>query len=211
MIWSGSGLNWPRISATTRRASFPRATGRNCCSGFAARIRQGGRQWEQPHPRRSVAVPRRKRAMARKKDRRASDPVSATAVVMVLYITDSGPNSLRAVANLEAICKEHLQDNFRLEIIDVLEYPLRALADGIVVTPSLAKLSPLPTATVVGNLSDRSGVLRALGIVEEYPWSLRVHCRTRPRPARTPSVAFRRRSCVWSRVALSVWPSRRVR
>jgi circadian clock protein KaiB len=105
--------------------------------------------------------------MARKKkDSRASDSVSATAMVMVLYITDSGPNSLRAVANLEAICKEHLQDNFRLEIIDVLEYPLRALADGIVVTPSLAKLSPLPAATVVGNLSDRSGVLRALGIVE---------------------------------------------
>jgi circadian clock protein KaiB len=105
--------------------------------------------------------------MPRKKtDRCASDPVSAAAVVMVLYITDSGPNSLRAVANLEAICKEHLQDNFRLEIIDVLEYPLRALADGIVVTPSLAKLSPLPAATVVGNLSDRSGVLRALGIVE---------------------------------------------
>jgi len=102
----------------------------------------------------------------RKKDRAASDPVSSTAVVMTLYITDSGPNSVRAVANLEAICKEHLRDNFRLEIIDVLEYPLRALADGIVVTPSLAKLSPLPAATVVGNLSDRSGVLRALGIVE---------------------------------------------
>ena len=105
--------------------------------------------------------------MARKrKDRGASDPAVAAAVVMVLYITDSGPNSVRAVANLEAICKEHLQGNFRLEIIDVLEYPLRALADGIVVTPSLAKLSPLPVATVVGNLSDKSGVLRALGIVE---------------------------------------------
>ena len=102
----------------------------------------------------------------RKKDRDASDAVPSTAVVMVLYITDSGPNSVRAVANLEAICKEHLRDNFRLEIIDVLEFPLRALSDGIVVTPSLAKLFPLPAATVVGNLSDRSGVLRALGIAE---------------------------------------------
>ena len=102
----------------------------------------------------------------KKKGRASSDPVTATAVVMVLYITDSGPNSVRAVANLEAICKEHLQGNFRLEIIDVLQYPLRALADGVVVTPSLAKLSPLPAATVVGNLSDKSGVLRALGIVE---------------------------------------------
>lgn len=105
--------------------------------------------------------------MARKrKDRDAADPVAATAMVMVLYITDSGPNSVRAVANLEAICKEHLDGNFRLEIIDVLQYPLRALADGVVVTPSLAKLSPLPAATVVGNLSDRGGVLRALGIAE---------------------------------------------
>jgi circadian clock protein KaiB len=105
--------------------------------------------------------------MARKKkERAASEPGVATAVEMVLYITDSGPNSVRAVANLEAICKDHLKDNFRLEIIDVLKYPLRALADGVVVTPSLAKLFPLPVATVVGNLSDRSGVLRALGVAE---------------------------------------------
>src|SRR6202022_910662 len=128
-------------------------------------------------PRRSVTLPmvpgiperktRRGRPMARKrKDRGASDPTVGTAVAMVLYITDSGPNSVRAVANLEAICKEHLKDNFRLEIIDVLQYPLRALADGVVVTPSLAKLSPLPAATVVGNLSDKSDVLRALGIPE---------------------------------------------
>jgi circadian clock protein KaiB len=100
----------------------------------------------------------------KKKSREASDAAVGTVVVMVLYITDSGPNSVRAVANLEAICKEHLKDNFRLEIVDVLEYPLRALADGIVVTPSLAKLSPSPASTVVGNLSDKSGVLRALGI-----------------------------------------------
>jgi circadian clock protein KaiB len=57
-----------------------------------------------------------------------------------------------------------LKDNFKLEIIDVLEYPLRALADGIVVTPSLAKMSPSPAAKIVGNLSDKASVLRALGI-----------------------------------------------
>ena len=103
--------------------------------------------------------------MARKKTGRgASDKPAATVVVMVLYVTESAPNSARAIANLEAICEEHLKDKFRLEIIDVLEYPRRALADGIVVTPSLAKLSPLPAATVVGNLSDKIEVLRALGI-----------------------------------------------
>jgi circadian clock protein KaiB len=100
----------------------------------------------------------------KKNDRSASGPTAATVVVMCLYIANSAPNSVRAVANLEAICNEHLKDNFKLEIIDVLEYPLRALADGIVVTPSLSKVSPSPAAKIVGNLSDKGSVLRALGI-----------------------------------------------
>jgi len=100
----------------------------------------------------------------KKTDRSASGPATATVVVMCLYIADSAPNSVQAVANLEAICKEHLKDKFKLEIIDVLEYPLRALADGVLVTPSLTKVSPSPGATIVGNLSDKASVLRALGI-----------------------------------------------
>lgn len=100
----------------------------------------------------------------KKADRSASGPTAATVVVMCLYIAKNAPNSVRAVANLEAICKEHLKDNFKLEVVDVLEYPLRALADGIVVTPSLTKMSPSPAAKIVGNLSDKGSVLRALGI-----------------------------------------------
>jgi circadian clock protein KaiB len=99
--------------------------------------------------------------------RKAKKPSTVTTVVVMrLYIASSAPNSVKAIANLEAICTEHLQDGYKLEIIDVLEFPKRALADGIVVTPSLAKLSPSPAAKVVGNLSDRSSVLHALGIKE---------------------------------------------
>ena len=105
-------------------------------------------------------MPRKK-----KKDSRSSRAV-AKVVVMRLYIANNAPNSVRAVANLAAICKEYLEDKFKLEIIDVLEHPLRALADGILVTPSLAKLSPLPAAKIVGNLGEKSNVLRALGVKE---------------------------------------------
>jgi len=101
-----------------------------------------------------------------KKKTRSSGRAVTTVVVMRLYIANNAPNSLKAVANLEAICREHLQDSFKLEIIDVLEFPLRALADGILVTPSLAKISPSPAAKVVGNLSDKSSVMHALGIKE---------------------------------------------
>jgi circadian clock protein KaiB len=83
---------------------------------------------------------------------------------MRLYISGKAPNSVRAVANLEAICQEYLKEGYTLEIVDVFQEPIRALADGVLVTPSLAKVSPGPLANVVGNLSDRSSVLLALGI-----------------------------------------------
>jgi hypothetical protein len=86
------------------------------------------------------------------------------AMVLRLYISKNAPNSVLAAANIGAICKEYLVDSIRLEIIDVLEYPLRALADGILVTPSLTKVSPMPAAKMVGNLNDKNSVLLALGI-----------------------------------------------
>jgi circadian clock protein KaiB len=103
---------------------------------------------------------------SKKSKPRASAPAVTTVVVMRLYIANNAPNSVLAVANLQAICKEHLKDHFKLEIIDVLETPLRALSDGVLVTPSLTKVSPSPAAKIVGNLSNKSSVLHALGITE---------------------------------------------
>lgn len=94
----------------------------------------------------------------------AADGAVTTVVVMRLYIAGRAPNSVKAIANLEAICRQHLKDSFKLEIVDVCEHPRRALDDGVLVTPSLTKLSPTPTANVIGNLSDTSSVLAALGV-----------------------------------------------
>lgn len=87
-----------------------------------------------------------------------------TTVVLCLYVAGGAPNSLQAIANLEAICREYLKDGHRLEVVDVLKQPQRAMAEGVIVTPSLAKLSPLPAANIVGNLSDKDKVLLALGL-----------------------------------------------
>ena len=86
-------------------------------------------------------------------------------ISMCLYVAGNAPNSQLAVSNLTAICQEFLVGRFQLEIIDVLTTPLRALADGILVTPSLARTAPLPSVRIVGNLDDRSSVLHALGIL----------------------------------------------
>jgi circadian clock protein KaiB len=79
-----------------------------------------------------------------------------------LYVAGDAPNSLRAIANLKAICGEKFVSPNELEIVDVLDQPRRALADGVVVTPTLLKLSPPPVQRVIGDLSDTSQVLLTL-------------------------------------------------
>lgn len=86
-----------------------------------------------------------------------------------LYVAGGLPNSIQARENLQRLCDEHLSGSCRVEIVDFLENPERALQDGVLVTPTLMKLSPAPSATVVGTLSERAAVLHALGITPAGP------------------------------------------
>ncbi len=79
-----------------------------------------------------------------------------------LYIADHAPNSAQAVSNLRAICDEYLTDCYDLEIVDVLQDPRRTLDEGVLVTPTLVRLSPLPVVKIVGDLSEKEQVLSAL-------------------------------------------------
>jgi circadian clock protein KaiB len=79
-----------------------------------------------------------------------------------LYVAGNAPNSLRAVANATALCEEYLTSRYQLEVIDLLKQPQRATADGIIVTPTLLRLRPLPIQRVIGNLSDTNQVLLTL-------------------------------------------------
>jgi len=99
---------------------------------------------------------------------RADDqPAPTDIVVLRLYIAGEASNSKSALANLKAICQEYLGDRYQLEIVDILDEPLRALADGILVTPTLLKLSPSPVEKIIGNLSEREKVLLALGLAAQ--------------------------------------------
>lgn len=102
--------------------------------------------------------------MRRKSIVNLSSQTTAGVRVLRLYVADGAPNSVQAIANLGVICQQYLQGNFHLEIVDVVEQPLRALADGVIVTPSLIKLLPLPVVQIVGNLNDKHQVLLALGL-----------------------------------------------
>jgi circadian clock protein KaiB len=81
-----------------------------------------------------------------------------------LYVAGNAPNSINAIANLNALCRTHLANRHEIEVVDVFKEPKRALADGVFMTPALLKLAPSPVRTIVGSLSQAQPVLDALGL-----------------------------------------------
>jgi circadian clock protein KaiB len=81
-----------------------------------------------------------------------------------LYVAGDGPNSNQAIANLNALCREHLPERHEIEIVDVFREPQRALADGVVLTPMLVKILPAPIRKIIGCLSQPKPLLRALDL-----------------------------------------------
>lgn len=83
---------------------------------------------------------------------------------LCLYIADHTPNSDTARANLNALCAKYLAGQCEIEIVDVLLHPERAVESGVLMTPTLVKLLPLPERRMVGTLGRREAVMVTLGI-----------------------------------------------
>jgi circadian clock protein KaiB len=83
-------------------------------------------------------------------------------LMITLYIAGTAVNSLRALANLKALCEEHFEGRYHLEVVDIFDTPLRALNDRVLMTPTLIKTAPLPRILIVGDLRDTQTVLLGL-------------------------------------------------
>lgn len=81
-----------------------------------------------------------------------------------LYIAGDAQNSVQAIANLTALCRAHFPGRHEIEVVDVLREPKRALVDGIFMTPTLVKLTPLPSRRIIGTLSQTEPVLAACSV-----------------------------------------------
>ncbi len=81
-----------------------------------------------------------------------------------LYVTGETVLSREAESNLRALCKNHLVDDYEIEIIDILERPDVAEEEHIIATPTVMRISPPPFLRVIGDLSDQERAARAFGL-----------------------------------------------
>ena len=81
-----------------------------------------------------------------------------------LYVAGQTPKSIRAIANLTAMCEEHLKGRYRIELIDLRKNPQLARGDQIVAIPTLVRRLPVPLRTVIGDLSNSVQLLVGLDL-----------------------------------------------
>jgi circadian clock protein KaiB len=104
---------------------------------------------------------------------RAARPPPADRYVLRLYVTGMTARSSRAVNNLRAICDEYLEGRYDLEVIDIYQQPVLTKGEQIVAAPTLIKKLPLPMRRMIGDMSNRHGVLLGLDLVPHEPHGVR--------------------------------------
>jgi circadian clock protein KaiB len=105
---------------------------------------------------------------ARKQIEDAAAQQGKEVVVLRLYITGATPKSARAIANIKRICDEYLPGRYKLDVIDLYQYPEATREEDVIVAPTLIKRLPLPLKRLLGDLSNRERVLKGLDIrIEE--------------------------------------------
>jgi circadian clock protein KaiB len=91
------------------------------------------------------------------------------ALSLRLFVAGDSPDSAIAIANLKALFPANHGSKVEIEIVDVRREPARAARDGVMVTPTLLKVSPSPGFRILGNLKNRDALLRLLEIEPPGP------------------------------------------
>ncbi len=89
--------------------------------------------------------------------------------VLRLYVTGMTPRSARAVENLRTVCDEYLEGRYDLEVIDIYQQPALTKGEQIIAAPTLIKKLPLPMRRIIGDMSNRDGLLLGLDLVPSPP------------------------------------------
>jgi circadian clock protein KaiB len=80
-------------------------------------------------------------------------------------VTGMTSRSMRAIETVRAICEQHLQGRYDLEVIDIYQQPTLARGEQILAAPTLIKKLPLPLRRVIGDMSSTERVLLGLDLV----------------------------------------------
>jgi circadian clock protein KaiB len=102
-----------------------------------------------------------RKAAAKKAGAKKAKPVKYN---FRLYVAGATPHSAAAVSNLKKLCKEYLQGEYKIQIIDLVRNPALARDHQIIALPTLVRELPVPIRKIIGSLSNIEQVLVVLDV-----------------------------------------------
>jgi circadian clock protein KaiB len=94
---------------------------------------------------------------------------SKKVVELRLYVAGQTPKSLAAIANLKNICAGTFEEEYRIQVVDLLKNPALARDHQILAIPTLVRSLPVPICKIIGDLSDTERVIVGLDIRKAKP------------------------------------------
>jgi len=85
--------------------------------------------------------------------------------ILRLFVAGATARSRQAVLRVRELCAAELNDNCKLEVIDIYQQPHLARTNQIVATPTLIVELPPPLRRFIGNLSNITGLLVELDLI----------------------------------------------
>jgi circadian clock protein KaiB len=86
---------------------------------------------------------------------------------LMLFVSGASPASARSVRRLRDLCDQYSPSGYDLEIVDIYQQPDVVAARGVLAVPTLIRELPLPVRVLIGDFTDESRVLAALGLTSE--------------------------------------------
>jgi len=87
---------------------------------------------------------------------------------LTLFVSGASLTSTKAVRRLRDLCDRHFPGGYDLEIIDIHQQPEVVASRGVLAVPTLIKELPLPVRVLIGDFTDETRVLAALGLGERH-------------------------------------------
>ncbi|MBT3209571.1 MAG: circadian clock protein KaiB [Bacteroidetes bacterium] len=84
-----------------------------------------------------------------------------------LYVVESNVKTSDVIKKIKEVFSEVLNDNYSLEIVDILNNPDLAIEAKILASPTLIMEFPLPSKRVIGKIADTEKLFARLKIVKE--------------------------------------------
>ena len=85
--------------------------------------------------------------------------------ILRLYIAGITTENQQSILDLKSALKEKLDNNFKLEVIDVFEQPELAEGDKIIATPTIVRSVPAPAKKIILDFNDKERLIMGMDLL----------------------------------------------